>query len=39
MAVDHLCMQMDFHFGFNLFNKLLGETGGMIAWFLALVIP
>ncbi len=38
MAVGHLHMQIDYHFGFNLFNTLLGESGGLIAWFIALIL-
>lgn len=38
MAVGHLHMQIDFHFGFNLFNTILGTTGGMVAWFIALML-
>lgn len=38
MAVGHLHMQIDHFFGFNLFNTLMGNTMGQIAWFIALVI-
>jgi hypothetical protein len=38
MAVGHLHMQLDHFMGVNLFNELLGETLGMIAWFSALVV-
>ncbi len=38
MAVGHLHMQLDYHFGINIFNSLLGVTGGQVAWFLALVV-
>jgi hypothetical protein len=37
MAVGHLHMQVEHIYGFNLFKYLLGETGGTIAWFIALV--
>ncbi|RXK83867.1 hypothetical protein [Filimonas effusa] len=38
MAVGHLHMQVDHFYHFNLFNLLFGETGGSLAWFLALVV-
>lgn len=38
MAVGHMHMQADHFFGINLFNSILGSTGGNIAWFIALVI-
>ena len=38
MAVGHLHMQVDHFFGFNLFETLLGPTGGAVAWFVALVV-
>ncbi|MEQ8474471.1 MAG: hypothetical protein RIC35_24955 [Marinoscillum sp.] len=38
MAVGHLHMQMDYHFGFNLFEDILGNIGGMVAWFIALIV-
>lgn len=38
MAIDHLHMQIDMHYGFNLFESLLGATGGSIAWGLALML-
>ena len=38
MAIGHLHMQVDMHFGFNLFESLLGATGGSIAWGLALML-
>ena len=38
MAVGHLHMFIDKMFGFNLFNSLLGETGGTLAWILALMV-
>lgn len=37
MAVGHLHMQLDFHLNFNLFETLLGDIGGMVAWFIALI--
>ena len=37
MAVGHLHMQIDYHFGFNLFDTLLGDVGGKVAWYIALV--
>ncbi len=37
MAVGHLHMQVDSLYNFNLFNTLLGNTGGRAAWFIALV--
>ncbi len=36
MAVGHLHMQVDHFFGFNLFNFVLGDTLGFIAWIAAL---
>lgn len=38
MAIGHLHMQLDYHFGINIFNSLLGDFAGQIAWFLALVV-
>jgi hypothetical protein len=38
MAVGHLHMQIEHFYGVNLFKSLLGDTGGSIAWFLALVM-
>jgi hypothetical protein len=38
MAVGHLHMQAEHFYGFNLFKYLLGEIGGSIAWFIALVV-
>ena len=38
MAVGHLHMQVDHFFSFNLFNTLLGNIGGSLAWFIALVV-
>jgi hypothetical protein len=38
MAVGHLHMQAEHFYGFNLFKSLLGEIGGSIAWFIALVV-
>ncbi len=37
MAVGHLSMQAVHHFNFDLFNYLFGDTGGVIAWFAALI--
>ena len=37
MAIGHIHMQLDHQYGLNLFNTLLGETIGMIAWFEALI--
>lgn len=37
MAVGHIHMQVDQIYHFNLFNTLLGNTGGRVAWFIALV--
>lgn len=37
MAVGHLHMQAKHLFDFDLFTLGLGRTGGMVAWFLALV--
>lgn len=38
MAVGHLHMQADIHFGFNLFNTLFGSSVGAVVWFVALVV-
>lgn len=37
MAIGHIHMQIENITGTNLFNNLLGETGGTIAWFTALI--
>lgn len=38
MAVGHLHMQIEHFMGINIFNELLGNTLGTIAWFIALVV-
>jgi hypothetical protein len=38
MAVGHLHMQIEHLYGFNLFKYALGDRGGSIIWFVALVI-
>ena len=38
MAIGHLHMQLEHFYGFNLFKNLLGETGGTLAWFIALAL-
>jgi hypothetical protein len=38
MAVGHLHMQIEHFYGFNLFKSILGEVGGSLAWFIALII-
>lgn len=38
MAVGHLNMQLMHHFNFDIFTRLLGDTGGKVGWFIALVI-
>jgi hypothetical protein len=38
MAVGHLHMQVEHIYGYNLFKHLLGEVGGTVAWFVALMI-
>jgi hypothetical protein len=38
MAIGHMHMQLDHLFGINIFNSLLGYTGGNLAWFIALVV-
>lgn len=38
MAVGHLAMQVHHIFGFDIFTDTLGEIGGNIAWFVALII-
>ena len=38
MAVGHLHMQVEHYYGFNLFKYVLGQLGGTIAWFIALII-
>ena len=38
MAVGHLHMQIEHHYGFNIFKELLGETLGQTVWFVALIV-
>ncbi|MDP4150584.1 MAG: hypothetical protein Q8927_12090 [Bacteroidota bacterium] len=38
MAVGHLHMQIEHFYGYNLFQSLLGQTFGRVAWFLALIL-
>jgi hypothetical protein len=38
MAVGHLHMQASALLGFNLFDRLLGDTAGTIAWVSALIV-
>ncbi|HEY4148699.1 MAG TPA: hypothetical protein VGM41_07215 [Chitinophagaceae bacterium] len=38
MAIGHLHMQLEHFYGINLFKLLLGQVGGSVAWFVALVI-
>ncbi len=38
MAVGHLHMQIDHYYGFNLFQTVLGQMSGSIAWFAALIL-
>jgi len=38
MAIGHLHMQIEHIYNYNLFKHLLGETGGTVAWFTALII-
>jgi hypothetical protein len=38
MAVGHVHMQVEHHFGLSGFDTLLGESLGQIAWITALVI-
>jgi hypothetical protein len=37
MGVGHLHMQLEIHFDFNLFDTMLGDPGGKLAWFVALM--
>jgi hypothetical protein len=37
MAIGHIHMQVEHITGYNLFQDLLGETGGRISWFAALI--
>ncbi|WP_420573076.1 hypothetical protein [Kordia sp.] len=37
MAIGHIHMQIDHLYGYNLFNELLGNSIGKIAWFTALI--
>lgn len=37
MAVGHIHMQIEHIMDINLFNSLLGDVGGKIAWFAALI--
>jgi ABC-type sugar transport system permease subunit len=38
MAVGHLHMQIEHYYGINVFNSLLGQFSGSIAWFAALIV-
>lgn len=38
MAVGHAHMQLEHYLGLNLFDTLLGQTAGHVAWITALVI-
>src|SRR5690348_8755071 len=38
MAIGHLHMQIEHVYGYNLLKDLMGETGGTIAWVIALMI-
>jgi hypothetical protein len=38
MAIGHLHMQVEHFYGFNLFKSILGEMGGTIVWFIALLV-
>jgi hypothetical protein len=38
MAVGHLHMQIERYSGVNIFNTVLGQTVGDIAWIVALVV-
>ena len=38
MAIGHLHMQIEHIYGFNIFKSILGEVGGTVAWFIALII-
>lgn len=38
MAVGHLHMQIEHYYGFNLFQSVLGQMNGSIAWFGALIL-
>ncbi|HET7275024.1 MAG TPA: hypothetical protein VFI91_07570 [Longimicrobiaceae bacterium] len=38
MAIGHLHMQAELHFGFNLFGVLFGDSAGAFVWFVALVV-
>ena len=38
MAVGHLHMQIEHYYGINIFQTLLGQMSGSIAWFVALIV-
>src|SRR5580698_10679828 len=38
MAVGHLHMQIEHYYGINIFKTLLGQIGGSIGWFAALIL-
>lgn len=38
MAVGHLHMQLEHQFGMDLFTRLLGASGGALAWVVALLV-
>jgi hypothetical protein len=38
MAVGHIHMQIEHIYNYNLFKDIFGETGGSLAWFIALII-
>jgi len=38
MAVGHLSMQLVHHYQIDIFKELLGQVGGTIAWFTALIV-
>ncbi|HWB90850.1 MAG TPA: hypothetical protein VG605_03320 [Puia sp.] len=38
MAIGHLHMQIEHYYGINIFKSLLGQLGGSIGWFAALIV-
>jgi hypothetical protein len=38
MAVGHLHMQIEHYYGYNLFQSVLGQMWGTVAWFAALIL-
>src|SRR5207253_9428617 len=38
MAIGHIHMQIEHFYNYNILKSLLGEAGGTLAWFIALVL-